>query len=109
MSLTILFHFLCAQHVSDINISIIRSLRLFLLNYDIGRVVLVRYVLASRYGRLGVVPVLHVSALSVSVLQASAWSGIRVPGFSLECIRAAGFSLEWYPCCRLQPGVVSVL
>ena len=26
---TILFHFLCAQHVSDINISIIRSLRLF--------------------------------------------------------------------------------
>ena len=28
MSLAILFH-LCAQHVSDINISIIRSLRLF--------------------------------------------------------------------------------
>ena len=29
MSLAILFHFLCAQHVSDINISIIRTLRLF--------------------------------------------------------------------------------
>jgi hypothetical protein len=28
MSLAILFHFLCAQHVSDINISIIRNLRL---------------------------------------------------------------------------------
>jgi len=28
MSFAILFHFLCAQHVSDINISIIRSLRL---------------------------------------------------------------------------------
>ena len=28
MSLAIVFHFLCAQHVSDINISIIRSLRL---------------------------------------------------------------------------------
>ena len=28
MSLAILFHFLCAQHVSDINISIIRSLQL---------------------------------------------------------------------------------
>ena len=27
MSLAILFHFLCVQHVSDINISIIRSLR----------------------------------------------------------------------------------
>jgi len=28
MSLATLFHFLCAQHVSDINISIFRSLRL---------------------------------------------------------------------------------
>jgi len=28
MSLAILFYFVCAQHVSDINISIIRSLRL---------------------------------------------------------------------------------
>jgi len=28
VSLAILFHFLCVQHVSDINISIIRSLRL---------------------------------------------------------------------------------
>jgi len=29
MSLVILFHFLCAQNVSDINISITRSFRLF--------------------------------------------------------------------------------
>jgi len=29
MSLAILFHFLCAQYVSEINIAIIRSLRLF--------------------------------------------------------------------------------
>ena len=28
MSLAILFHLLCAQHISDINISIFRSLRL---------------------------------------------------------------------------------
>ena len=28
MSLAVLFHFLCAKHVSDINISVIRSLRL---------------------------------------------------------------------------------
>jgi len=28
MSLAILFHLLCAQHVSDINVSIFRSLRL---------------------------------------------------------------------------------
>ena len=40
MSLDILFHFLCAQHVSDINISIIRSSPTILLNYHIGRIVL---------------------------------------------------------------------
>jgi len=40
MSLVILFHYSCPQHVSDINISIIRSLRLFLLNYHIGLIVL---------------------------------------------------------------------
>ena len=37
MSLAILFHFLYAQHVSDINISIIATV---LLNYHIGRLVL---------------------------------------------------------------------
>ena len=37
MSLAILFHFLCVQHVSDINISIIATV---LLNYHIGRLVL---------------------------------------------------------------------
>ena len=35
MSFAILFHLLCAQHVSNINISIIRNL-----NYHIGRLVL---------------------------------------------------------------------
>jgi len=34
MSLAILFHFLCAQHVSDINISIIRSLQASACNTD---------------------------------------------------------------------------
>ena len=39
MSLAILFHFLCAQHVSDINIHH-QELATILLNYHIGRVVL---------------------------------------------------------------------
>jgi len=34
MSLAILFHFLCAQHVSDINISIIRRLQAEACNTD---------------------------------------------------------------------------
>jgi len=62
MSLAILFHFLCAQHVSDINISIIRSLRLFPYNYHTGRIALVRYVLEFQCGWVGVVSVLQDSA-----------------------------------------------
>jgi len=40
MSLAILFQFLCAQHVSDINISNHQELATILLNYHIGRIVL---------------------------------------------------------------------
>ena len=59
MSLAILFHFLCAQHVSDINISIIRSLRLFCW---ITILFLVRSVLEFRCGWVGVVSVLQAEA-----------------------------------------------
>jgi len=64
MSIAILFYFLCAQHVSDINISIIRSLRRSLLNYNIGRIVL--------------------GSICVGDSVWSGWSGIRVAGFSLQ-------------------------
>jgi len=40
MSLAILFHFLCVQHVSDINISNHQELATILLNYHIGHTVL---------------------------------------------------------------------
>ena len=43
MSLAILFHFLCAQHISDINISIISSLRLFDVCWSFGVVELEWY------------------------------------------------------------------
>jgi len=61
MSLAILFHLLCAQQVSDINISIIKSLRLF---YCIITLVvfLFRCVLEFRCGWVGVVSVLQASA-----------------------------------------------
>jgi len=39
MSLAILFHFLCAQHVSDVNIIHHQELATVLLNYHIGRIV----------------------------------------------------------------------
>jgi len=50
MSLAILFHFLCAQHVSDINRSIIRSLRLFCWITTFVVLFLVRCVLEFRCG-----------------------------------------------------------
>jgi len=62
MSLAILFHFLCAQHVSDINISIIRSLRLFCWVTTWVVLFLVRCVLEFRCGWVGVVSVLEAEA-----------------------------------------------
>ena len=65
MSLAILFHFLCAQHVSDISISIFRSLRLCC--WITTSVVLfsVRCVLEIWCGWLWVVLVLQAEAQSV--------------------------------------------
>ena len=54
MSLAILFH-LCAKHVSDINISIIRGLRLFCRITTLVVLFLVRCVLEFRCGWVGVV------------------------------------------------------
>jgi len=62
MSLAILFHFLCAQHVSDINISIIRSLRQFCWITTLVVLFSVRCVLDFRCGLVGVVSVLQTSA-----------------------------------------------
>jgi len=62
MSLAILFHFLCAQHVSDINISIIRSLRLLCWITTLVVLFLVRCVLEFRCGWVGVVSVLQAGA-----------------------------------------------
>jgi len=59
MPLAILFNFLCAQHVSDINIHH-QELATILLNYHIGRVVL--------------------GSMCVGVSVWLCWSGIRVAG-----------------------------
>jgi len=59
MSLAILFHFLCAPHVSDINTYIRRQeLANILLNYHIGRIAL--------------------GSMCVGVSVWLVWSGIRV-------------------------------
>jgi len=63
MSLAILFHFLCARHVSDINIHH-QELETILLNYHIGRIIL--------------------GAMCVGVSVWLGWSGICVAGFILQ-------------------------
>jgi len=67
MSLAILFHFLCAQHVSDINISIIRSLRRCCWITTLIILFLVRCVLEFRCGWVGVVSVWQASAYNTDI------------------------------------------
>ena len=62
MSLAILFHFLCTQHVSDINTSIIRSLRLCCWITTSVVLFLVRCVLEIWCGWVWVVSVLQAEA-----------------------------------------------
>jgi len=87
MSLAILFHFLCAQHVSYINISIIRILWIFCWITTLVVLFLVRCVLEFRCGWFGV----------VSVLQASAcWSFIPQLSFFLSFQLSLDFFLPIY-------------
>jgi len=62
MSLAILFHFLCTQHVSDMNISIIRSLRLCCSITTSVVLFYVRCVLETWCGWVWVVSVLQAEA-----------------------------------------------
>ena len=62
MSLAFLFHFLCAQHVSNINISIIKTLWLFCWIIILVVLFLVRCVVEFRCGWVGVISVLQASA-----------------------------------------------
>jgi len=68
MSLDILFHFLGVQHVSDINISIIKSLRLFCWITTLVVLFLVRCVLEFRCCWFGVVSVLKASVCNTDTL-----------------------------------------
>ena len=111
MSLAILFHFLCAQHVSDINTSIIRSLQLFGWITTLVVLFLVRCMLEFRCGWVGVVPVLQASVLNMfRTLICPSWGAcdysVELPHWSYcswldVCWSFGVVGLEWYPCCRL--------
>jgi len=94
MSLAVLFHFLCPQHVSDINISIIRSLRLCCWITTSVVMFLVRCVLEIRCGWVG----------GVSVLQAEA----QLLCFSLQHCRPVYVHIDpAYNHCTNLPSLLS--
>ena len=111
MSLAVLFHFLCAQHVSDLNISIIRSLRLFCWITTLVVLFLVRC------GWVGVVSVLqaYFTSYVLNMFRTLIYPSSGACDYSVELPHWAYFSwfdvcwsfgvvgLEWYLCCRLQP------
>jgi len=107
MSLANLFHFLCAQHVPDINISIIRSLRLFCRITSLVVLFLVRCVLEFLCGWVGVVSVLQ-AASALIYPSSGVWDySVELPHWSYfswfdVCWSFGVVGLEWYPCCRLS-------
>ena len=116
VSLVILFHFLCAQHVSDINIFIIRSLRIFCWIATLVVLFLVRCVLEFRCGWVSVVSVLQVYFTSyvLNMFRTSRYPSSGACDYSVElphwsycswfdvCWSFGVVGLEWYPCCRLS-------
>ena len=72
------FHFLCAQHVSDINISIIRSLHLFFWITTLDILFLVWCVLEFWCGWVGVVSVLQASACNTDTMDANNMTNVII-------------------------------
>jgi len=124
MSLAILFHFLCTQHVSDINVSITRSVRLFCWITTLVVLFLVRCVLEFRCGWVGVVSVLqaevchllfYFTSYVINMFRTLIYPSPGACDYSVElphwsycslfdvCWIFGVVGLEWYPCCRLQP------
>jgi len=94
------FHFLCAQHISDINISIITSLRLFCWITTLVVLFLVRCVFEFRCSWFGVVSVLQAEA---QILQM--YRSLLVWSFIYLFIRPLIYSLYsvlWQVHCLFQ-------
>ena len=122
-TLAILYHFLCVQHVSDINISIIRSLRLFCWITTLVILFLVQCVLEFRCGWVGVVYVLqaeaqlllfYLTSYVLNMFRTLIYPSSGACNYSVElphwsycswfdvCWSFDVAGLEWYPCCRLK-------
>jgi len=122
MSLVILFHFLYAQHVSDINISIIRRLRVFCWITTLVVLFLVRCVSEFRCGWVEVVSVLQAfTSYVLNTFRTLIYPSSGACDYSVELLHWSYCSwfdvcwslgvvvLEWYPCCRLQLLIMDIL
>ena len=120
MSLAILFRFLCAQHVSDINISIISSLLLFC--WITTLVVLFWFDVCWSFGVVGLewYPccrlnyVLNMFRTLIYPLSGACDYSVELPHWSYcswfdVCWSFGVVGLEWYLCCRLQPPVQVII
>ena len=119
MPIAILFYFLCAQHVSDINISITRSLRLFCWITTLVVLFLVGCVLEFRCGWVGVVSMLqalmslaiYFTSYVLNMFRTLIYTSSGACNYSVElphwsycswfdvCWSFGVVGLEWYPCC----------
>ena len=100
MSLAILFHFLCAQHVSDINIFIIIiSLRLVCWITTLVVLFLVRCVLEFRCGWVGVVSVLQAEAV-LNMLRTLIYPSSGACNYSIELPHWSYWS--WFDCIAVS-------
>ena len=121
MSLAILFHFLCAQHVSDINIAIIRSLLLcwwittsvVLFSVRCVLELLVRLVLGCvRFAGWISLAILfhflcaqHISDINIPIIRSLRlcwWITTSVVLFSVRCVLELLVRLRWCSFCRLK-------
>ena len=104
MSLAISFHFLCAQHVSDINISIIRSLRLFCWITTLVVLFLVRCVLEFRCVWVGVVSVLQAEAVLqlATRINHSTWFSDKLPLAKGRQLKGIRDSNTWIYVCDVK-------
>ena len=98
MSLAILFHFLCTQHISDINISIIRGLRLcywilfhFLCTQHVSdiNISIIRSLRLCYWILFHFLCTQHVSDINISIirgLRLCYWITTSVALFSVRCV-----------------------
>ena len=112
MSLAILFHLLCAQHVSDINISTYATI---LLNYHTGRIVLgsMRVGVSVWLGWSGIRVAVNMFQTLIYPSSGACDYSVELPHWSYcswfnVCWSFGVVGLEWYLCCSQHVSDINI-